>query len=484
MKTLLGGLVFVAGVGGLSLWGAYDHARDVEAGVTSAAAQVVSSAKHGIDTQVSGRDIIATGLADTTAERDSLLAALNDVPGRRVVVNRIAVLPMAAPFAFGADRAQGATVVSGNVPSESARAALRGAGGAAGLVLAAGAPAGWGTAAQSAIDALAPLQDGSAMISDAEMVLKGTAATPAEHDAALAALAALPEGFQSSAMIDIIDDGQPDFTISYDAASLTRATGKLPKDLTLAQIAAALGVSGMTGDAFNSFGADAGALASFAGLGAWVPQFDTLTLRRAGGETRIDGQLLPGADQELIAQAMAESLPGVALTLTASARAVDEGAERINSLTGQSERFSAGYWLPVLAFAPSVETCDVQAGAALNGARINFVTGSARLDARALQGVNALAAVVRPCVADAGLALELGGHTDSTGDPVANQSLSASRAEAVRQALIARGVAGAAMTAQGYGADQPIASNDTEEGRAANRRTTVTWSNGPLGEGE
>ncbi|KCV81162.1 OmpA domain-containing protein [Actibacterium atlanticum] len=476
MNTLLGGVVFVVGVGGLSLWGAYDHARDMEAEVTSAAAQAVSSAKHGVDTQVSGRDIIATGIADTEAERNDLLAALNDIQGRRVVVNRIAVLPMAAPFAFGAERADGVTSLSGNVPSEVDRDALSGADGATALALASGAPNGWATAAQSAIDALAPLQDGAAMISDTDMVLKGTAATPAEHDAALAALAALPEGFQSSAMIDIVDDGNPDFTVDFDAASLTRVSGKLPKGVVLGDIAGALGISGITGDAFSSFGEDADALASFGGLADWLGQFDLLRLTRSAGQTSINGQVLPGADLELIQQGMAESLPGVEITLTESTREVSEGDERLNSQTAQTERYSSGFWLPVVAFDPSPDTCDVQASSVLSETQINFVTGSARLDARALHGVNALAAVVRPCVGEAGLTLELGGHTDSTGDAAANQALSALRAEAVRQALIARGVAQSAMRAQGYGADQPIASNETEAGRAANRRTTVIWS--------
>ncbi|WP_083791056.1 OmpA family protein [Thalassobium sp. R2A62] len=69
----------------------------------------------------------------------------------------------------------------------------------------------------------------------------------------------------------------------------------------------------------------------------------------------------------------------------------------------------------------------------------------------------------------------MGGHTDSSGSDVTNNALSAARALAVRDALVARGVDAERISAQGYGESEPIATNETEEGRAANRRTTITW---------
>lgn len=66
------------------------------------------------------------------------------------------------------------------------------------------------------------------------------------------------------------------------------------------------------------------------------------------------------------------------------------------------------------------------------------------------------------------------GHTDSTGSVAVNAKLSKDRAEAVRQYFIANGtLAENEVTAIGYGPERPLATNDTPEGRAINRRIDV-----------
>ena len=75
---------------------------------------------------------------------------------------------------------------------------------------------------------------------------------------------------------------------------------------------------------------------------------------------------------------------------------------------------------------------------------------------------------------DAALKLQITGHTDATGDPASNQNLSTRRAETVKKTLAERYVADAArVTAKGYGAEQPLATNDTDDGRAINRRVEI-----------
>ena len=78
--------------------------------------------------------------------------------------------------------------------------------------------------------------------------------------------------------------------------------------------------------------------------------------------------------------------------------------------------------------------------------------------------------------AEPSLRLSIGGHTDNQGNDAYNQSLSEKRAQAVRKALVARGLKGKEaerLEAAGFGATMPIADNKTEDGRARNRRVEL-----------
>ncbi|HYL84028.1 MAG TPA: OmpA family protein [Candidatus Angelobacter sp.] len=75
---------------------------------------------------------------------------------------------------------------------------------------------------------------------------------------------------------------------------------------------------------------------------------------------------------------------------------------------------------------------------------------------------------------DVALKIQIAGHTDSAGDAVANQGLSERRAKAVKQTLTERyGADANRLTTKGYGPDQPLATNATEQGRAINRRVEL-----------
>jgi outer membrane protein OmpA-like peptidoglycan-associated protein len=73
----------------------------------------------------------------------------------------------------------------------------------------------------------------------------------------------------------------------------------------------------------------------------------------------------------------------------------------------------------------------------------------------------------------ADLKIEIQGHTDSTGTKEHNVKLSERRAQTVKSFLALYGVDSSRMTAKGFGPDQPVASNDTDEGRALNRRVEL-----------
>ncbi len=101
---------------------------------------------------------------------------------------------------------------------------------------------------------------------------------------------------------------------------------------------------------------------------------------------------------------------------------------------------------------------------------LNFDTGTTRLTPESNPTVADLITIMK-CYPT--MEVQLEGHTDSTGDAAANKQLSIDRANAIRDLLVQGGVDTNRITTAGYGADKPIASNDTDEGRAKNRRTDL-----------
>ena len=101
---------------------------------------------------------------------------------------------------------------------------------------------------------------------------------------------------------------------------------------------------------------------------------------------------------------------------------------------------------------------------------VNFDFNSDHLTAGSAETLDRVAASL---VANADARIEVDGHTDSKGNDSYNQKLSARRAEAVKAYLVGKGVNASQLTTKGYGEKQPVASNDTEEGRAQNRRVEL-----------
>ncbi|MBI5062452.1 MAG: OmpA family protein [Desulfatitalea sp.] len=98
---------------------------------------------------------------------------------------------------------------------------------------------------------------------------------------------------------------------------------------------------------------------------------------------------------------------------------------------------------------------------------VNFETNKADLKPNSYPDLDEVAARLN---AQPDLKIQIAGHTDSTGKREYNIKLSQRRAESVMKYLSAKGVAAERMTATGFGPDRPMASNDTAQGRAENRR--------------
>ncbi|MGH1353868.1 MAG: OmpA family protein [Thalassovita sp.] len=126
--------------------------------------------------------------------------------------------------------------------------------------------------------------------------------------------------------------------------------------------------------------------------------------------------------------------------------------------------------LDPIASLPTPDECEAGVAEILKTRKINFEPGSDKPDAEAAVILNDIADVLRGCEE---LKMEVGGHTDSQGREGMNQALSQRRAQAVLNALRERQVLTASFSAKGYGEAQPIADNDTAEGRDANRRIEI-----------
>jgi outer membrane protein OmpA-like peptidoglycan-associated protein len=102
--------------------------------------------------------------------------------------------------------------------------------------------------------------------------------------------------------------------------------------------------------------------------------------------------------------------------------------------------------------------------------RLLFDTGKATLQPSSQEQLNNIAAILK---AYPNVHVKIGGYTDNTGDPAANVALSEARAKNVMDALVADGIDPSRLEAKGYGDQYPVGDNNTEEGRAQNRRIAL-----------
>ena len=127
--------------------------------------------------------------------------------------------------------------------------------------------------------------------------------------------------------------------------------------------------------------------------------------------------------------------------------------------------------LDPIAGLPSPEECVAQIDSVTDARKILFDPGSASITIDTQPVVDDIADILKKCP---NLRIQIAGYTDSQGREEMNQQLSQQRASAVLAALRLRRVPVSSFDAVGYGEADPIASNDTEEGREANRRIEFT----------
>src|SRR6266704_1181855 len=159
--------------------------------------------------------------------------------------------------------------------------------------------------------------------------------------------------------------------------------------------------------------------------------------------------------------------------------AAQADAERARQAATQAEAEKGQLRAQLLAQLNSIlQTRDSARGLIVNMSDVLFDTGSYTLKPGAREKLAKISGIV---LAHPGLVLQIEGHTDSVGGDEFNQQLSERRAGSVREFLAEQGVPGSSITARGFGKTQPVASNETAEGRQRNRRVELVVNGDAIG---
>lgn len=426
------------------------------------AAQLAGRAKI----SVAAGKVSVRAITDSPRDKAALEAALHDArpAGVTLVAEITAPRPVIAPFTlrFVKD-ATGARFDACAADTEAARERILAAAADAGLAarppctLGLGAPtARWADAAVPAIRAVAGLGMGSVTISDTDVALFAPAEVgAAKFDEVAGRLEAmLPAAFTLTAeheSADKVAQGPAEFSATRAPDGVT-LRGRIADDRMRAAVESL---------ARARFGQVDSAL-----LGdTTVP--DGWTLRAIAALEALDalerGTITVTPDLVKVS--------GVSGSQTAS----DGVAARLSQRLGAGARYELAIRYdrrldPLLDLPLGVECVD-RLNAAMQQSEIGFEPNRSVIAGDPKPTLARLAETMAQCT---DFRIEIGGHTDAQGSEAFNAELSRTRAQAVLEAMRQAGIDTGHMTARGYGESQPVADNDSDAGREANRRIAFT----------
>lgn len=403
--------------------------------------------------EVSGRDVTFTANAFSEDGRRSAVAVLQSVAGVRLVNDESRLVPEAKPFVWSAERDVARVTLSGNSPLpatkgkllDAARATLAGVEVVDQMKLSRGAPPRFDTAALLLVEQIGKLKDGKVILSDNSVTLSGMARDLGGREAIAAALKNLPDGFSVAA--NDIKAPPYVFQANKDPVTVTLTmSGYVPDNNVHATIAAAAARKFFGEKIVDNVKASMGAPSRF--LNAVVPALGALSRLSTGTlvvtdrEVKISGDALYEAAVPQIRASLAKDSPEgwqikTELSVKPAAAPVDPGV------------------------------CQQLFSELLAKGKIRFEPGRASIDPDSAGLLDRLIEIAMRCPT---ANIDIAGHTDADGEDAFNQALSEKRAQAVTDYLVKAGLPAGRFTALGYGSSQPVASNDTDEGKAQNRR--------------
>jgi outer membrane protein OmpA-like peptidoglycan-associated protein len=163
----------------------------------------------------------------------------------------------------------------------------------------------------------------------------------------------------------------------------------------------------------------------------------------------------------------------------AQKQAAEAEAEKARQAAAKAEAEKADMRAQLLAQLNSIlQTNDSARGLIVNMSDVLFDTGSFTLKPGAREKLAKVSGIL---LAHPGLIMQIEGHTDSVGSDGFNVKLSEQRADSVKDFLGEQGVSLSSITAQGFGKAEPVATNDTPEGRQRNRRVEIVVNGDAIG---
>lgn len=426
--------------------------------------------------------VAITAMADSAEERRKLEVELaRGVPsGVRLALDISAPRPVITPFNLRFLISDGkARFDACSADTEEAQVRILAAARAAGMeekgicTIGLGVPSpNWGRAVEQAIAALAEIGAGSVTFTDADITLMAAQGTDqALFDRVIGELESqLPEVFALTAVLPAPEvaqaQGQTEFTATLSEDGKVLLRGRIG-DETSRTIMETFAKARFGSDAVES------AVRSDESLNeSWTVRvlagLEALSRLSSGTATVLQDDL---------------SVTGTTGNDRASGQIAALLAQKLGEASDYTINVTYDEALDPVAALPTPQECIRRITAILSTRKINFEPGSDTPDAAAAGIINDIADILKEC---GELPLEISGHTDSQGRAEMNQRLSEARALAVLNELRARRVLTSSITAVGYGMDQPIADNGTEEGREANRRIEfrlVGIDTAPEGEG-
>jgi OOP family OmpA-OmpF porin len=402
---------------------------------------------------VAGRDVTFAADAFSEDGRRSAVGSVEAVPGVRLVNDETRLVPEAKPFVWSAERDVVRVTLGGSSPLpaikgrllEAARASLGGVEVVDRMNLSRGAPPRFDNAALLLLDQIGKLKDGKITISDNKVSLSGMARELGGREAIAAALKNLPEGFSVAA--NEIKAPPYIFQAYKDPVAVTLTlTGYVPDNNVHGALAATATRKFFSEKVVDNLKASVGAPAGFANavapaLGA-LSRLSTGTLVVSDREVKLSGDAFYDAAAIQIRAGLGKDFP-------------------------QGWQFKAEISVKPAAAPVDGTVCQQLFSDLLTKGKIRFESGRATIDPDSAGLLDRLIETALRCP---GANIEIAGHTDADGEDGFNQMLSEKRAQAVTDYLVKAGLPADRFTAIGYGSTQPVASNDTDEGKAQNRR--------------